>query len=104
MGGRGSRRAMRYILFDAVGTLIYPEPSVAAAYQAAAQRHGLEIDEATIADRFPLAYRSAFSRLDQLVDEATDRLRWRAVVHDVFEHAPQSDAILADLWDHFAEP
>jgi putative hydrolase of the HAD superfamily len=30
--------------------------------------------------------------------------RWRGIVEDVFAHAPASDAIFADLWEHFARP
>jgi putative hydrolase of the HAD superfamily len=46
---------VRWILFDAVGTLIYPDPPVAEAYRAVALRFGLELSIATIGQRFASA-------------------------------------------------
>ena len=36
------------VVFDVVGTLVEPSPSVAVAYQHAAARHGLVVDAASI--------------------------------------------------------
>jgi putative hydrolase of the HAD superfamily len=98
--------AIRYILFDAVGTLIYPEPSVAAAYELMARKHGVELTREEIAARFPTAYRRVFARPDDLAtSEAADLARWRTVVAEVFHESPHSvDAILTGLWEHFSRP
>ena len=45
------------VVFDVVGTLVEPSPSVAVAYQLAAARHGLTVDTAVIQQRFKAAWR-----------------------------------------------
>jgi len=100
------------VLFDAVGTLIHPQPSVAAAYQTVAARHGLDHDLPTIKTRFKEACRlfsvEQFSKVDPShtpgqTSEANERNRWRAIVDHVLE-SPQSvqQTVFADLWEYFA--
>jgi putative hydrolase of the HAD superfamily len=96
------------VVFDVVGTLIEPSPSVAVAYQRAASRHGLTVDTAVIQQRFKAAWRR-----QEMVDAAavpafaTSRAReaerWRAIVDDVFSGSAASAAIFADLWEHFGQ-
>jgi len=96
----------RALLFDAVGTLIRPEPSVAAAYARAGLRHGVEIAEQEISQRF----RRAMARQDEIdrtrhggrTDQAREIERWRGIVADVFAPSPQVEPIFDDLWEHFA--
>ena len=40
------------VVFDVVGTLVEPSPSVAVAYQQAGLRHGLTVDTSIIQQRF----------------------------------------------------
>jgi putative hydrolase of the HAD superfamily len=98
--------AIRYILFDAVGTLLYPQPSVAQAYLQAAQRHDVSISLEDIKSRFPVAYREAFRNGgDFATDEDRERQRWRTVVDAVFRAAPPAiDALLDQLWHEFSLP
>ncbi len=42
----------RALFFDAVGTLIHPDPSAPAVYAAVARRYGSALDMDTITDRF----------------------------------------------------
>jgi putative hydrolase of the HAD superfamily len=96
------------VVFDVVGTLVEPNPSVAVAYQQAALRHGLTVDATVIQQRFKSAWRR-----QEAVDAAavpafaTSRTReaerWRAIVDDVFEGAAPAGAIFADLWEHFGQ-
>ena len=96
------------VVFDVVGTLIEPSPSVAAAYQRAASRHGLTVDTAVIQQRFKAAWRR-----QEMVDAAAvpafatsrgrEAERWRAIVDDVFSGSAASAAIFADLWEHFGQ-
>jgi putative hydrolase of the HAD superfamily len=98
--------AAKAIVFDVVGTLVEPAPTVAEAYRAAALRHGIDRDVADIQASFRAAWRR-----QEAVDAAShpafatsglrERERWRAIVADVFQAAPESDAIFADLWEHF---
>lgn len=94
------------VVFDVVGTLIEPSPSVAVAYQQAAAGHGLAVDAGIIQHRFKAAWRR-----QEAIDAAAvpafatsrgrEAERWRAIVDDVFEGAAVSAAIFADLWEHF---
>ena len=94
------------VVFDVVGTLVAPSPSVAVAYQETAARHGLMVDATVIQQRFKAAWRR-----QEAIDAAavpafaTSRTReaerWRAIVHDVFCGAAPAGEIFADLWDHF---
>jgi putative hydrolase of the HAD superfamily len=94
------------VVFDVVGTLVEPSPSVAVAYQQAAGRHGLATDTSIIQQRFKAAWRR-----QEAVDAAAvpafatsrsrEAERWRAIVEDVFVGADASEAIFAELWEHF---
>lgn len=94
------------VVFDVVGTLVEPSPSVVVAYQQAALRHGLNVDAAVIEQRFKAAWRR-----QEMVDAAAvpafatsrgrEAERWREIVDDVFGGEPVSAAIFADLWEHF---
>jgi putative hydrolase of the HAD superfamily len=94
------------VVFDVVGTLVEPSPSVAVAYQQAALRHGLTVDTALIQQRFKAAWRrqeaiDAASVPAFATSRGREAERWRAIVNDVFEGAAPAGAIFADLWEHF---
>ncbi|MGB6045509.1 MAG: HAD-IA family hydrolase [Pirellulales bacterium] len=104
---------VKAVVFDAVGTLIRPHRPVAEIYHEVGRRHGFEFSQATIADRFPLA----FQRQESIdadagnweTDEQRERERWRAIVGDVFEVVDACgivcgdfEKLFADLWDHFS--
>jgi putative hydrolase of the HAD superfamily len=101
--------AARAIVFDVVGTLVEPAPAVADAYRAAALRYGIDQDAADIGRRFRAAWRRQ-ETLDAAAIPAfatsgtRERERWRAIVADVFDATPQSDAIFDELWTHFGRP
>ena len=107
---------LRAILFDAVGTLIYPEPAVAEAYY----RVGRELGSARSIVEIKGLFRAAYQRSESLfalpgdgsglarqpTSQERERLRWRQVVGEVFADLSLSaaDAALDRLWQHFAEP
>src|SRR5207249_10709965 len=73
------------IVFDAVGTLIKPDPSVAVAYTGAARRQGVELEPEDVRARFHLHFQSDAvhgARGVLSTDEATERRRWRQIVCD----------------------
>ena len=95
------------VLFDAVGTLIYPEPPVGLVYQAAGRKHGSSRSVEEISSRF----RQAFRRQEQIdaaqghaVDESRERRRWQAIVAEVFDDVRDSSPLFEELWQHFALP
>ena len=107
---------IRWIAFDAVGTLIAPDPPVAEVYHAAGRRYGSRLTKAEVARRFREAFTREerrdlegltpddWNRRDVLqTNELRERDRWRAIVCDVFGDVVDREACLNDLWTHFAE-
>src|SRR5262245_32971097 len=98
---------IRAWFFDAVGTLIRPEPSAAAAYAAVGRRHGTRLPEDVIAQRFRAAFR-AEEGVDRdagwRTSEAREVQRWRGIVGRVLDDVPDPEAVFRELWDHFARP
>jgi putative hydrolase of the HAD superfamily len=98
---------IRGIVFDAVGTLIKPVPSVAEAYTAAAGRQGVVLDPDEVRARFQLHFQSDEVHAAHGVlstDEATERRRWRMIVTGVLPEVSEPDRAFDELWDHFGRP
>lgn len=105
---------IRCILFDAVGTLIYPNPPVAEAYHAAARHFGSRLSVAEIARRFRLALANEHCATTSdseasarpPTSEALERDRWRRIVGQVIDDidATDGDSLFQQLWMHFAQP
>lgn len=101
--------AIRAVLFDAVGTLIYPAPAVADAYYAVGQRFGSTRTRQEVGERF----RWAFARDDasegqsdlqsKATSEEGEYERWRGIVAHVFDDLADTGELFATLWQHFAE-
>lgn len=100
--------SVRCCLFDAVGTLIYPCPSVARAYGEAGRRQGSSLSDEEIGERFRLAFRGQeaadLGQFGSATDESRERERWRVIVAEVFDDLPDTSALFTELWAHFAEP
>jgi putative hydrolase of the HAD superfamily len=95
---------VRWILFDAVGTMIFPDPPVAEAYLAVGERFGsrLSIDE--IGQRFSIALERGFAGGCE-TSEVNERRRWRSIVCEVISDVPENvDEVFEQLWLHFAQP
>ena len=95
------------IVFDAVGTLIKPDPSVAETYTAAARRQGVELEPDEVRARFQRHFQSDEVHAAQGVlstDEATERRRWRRIVFDVLPEIAQPEQAFDELWEHFSRP
>src|SRR4051812_23656349 len=82
----------RWLIFDAVGTLIQPNPSVAVAYQTIAAQHGSRYSVDEVGQRFRQAFRR--SELDVFPNGpaagshwfSSDQIeiaRWRWIVSEV---------------------
>lgn len=97
----------RVVFFDAVGTLIHPDPPAPRVYAAAGRRFGSRLDETTIAALF----RAAFRRQEEVdragnlrTDEAREVARWRAIVGEVFDDIRDTETCFQELYFHFAQP
>jgi putative hydrolase of the HAD superfamily len=98
---------IRAIFFDAVDTLIVPEPSVIEVYRNAGLEHGCDLSADMIVKRFREAFRSeeiTDANAAWTVGEKRERQRWESIVSRVFDGCPAVDAIFVRLWAHFAQP
>jgi putative hydrolase of the HAD superfamily len=104
---RNSDKERRAVFFDAVGTLIHPDPPAADVYATVARRYGSALDMETITARF----RSAFRRqeaVDRLAgwrtDEDREYARWREIVAETLVDVTGAEACFRELHAHFARP
>jgi putative hydrolase of the HAD superfamily len=107
MNSRPTWNGIRGIVFDAVGTLIKPVPSVAEAYVAAAGRQGVVLDREDVRARFQVHFQSDKVHAEEGVlstDEATERRRWRMIVAGVLPEVAEPDRAFDELWEHFGLP
>jgi putative hydrolase of the HAD superfamily len=96
----------RAVFFDAVGTLLFPEPSAPTIYAEVARRAGLELTPSEVKSRFLAAYRAeeAADRLAGWVtSEAREETRWRRIVGDALRGVPDADACFRELYNHFSK-
>ena len=95
------------VFFDAVGTLIHPEPPAPAVYAAVGRRFGSRLDAEAIAVRFRDAFRRQEAidrRAEWRTDEGRELARWRAIVAETLASAANPEACFRELYAHFARP
>ncbi len=95
------------IFFDAVGTLIYPEPPAEEVYTEIGQRHGSRYSAREIAWRFA----AAFAREEEIdwvqnlrTSEARERRRWQTIVRTVLGDVRDPAGCFEGIYQHFAQP
>lgn len=103
----------KWLVFDAVGTLIDPDPSVGVAYHCYGARYGSRLTLEEVGLRFRRSFRSsehdgfpggpAPTETWQTSDDI-EEARWRWIVQDVLEDVFDQDACFLGLWEHFARP
>ncbi len=103
----------KWIVFDAVGTLINPDPTVATAYHQIGTRYGSQISVAEIGQRFRTAFhgseRDGFPGGPSVAEhwktsDPIEVARWRWIVRQVLPDVHDPEGCFRDLWDHFARP
>jgi putative hydrolase of the HAD superfamily len=98
---------VRAVFFDAVGTLLFPEPSAPVIYAEVALRHGLTLIPAEVRERFIAAYRveeAADAATAWVTSEERERARWRTIVTQTLVGVSEPEACYRHLFDHFAQP
>jgi putative hydrolase of the HAD superfamily len=98
---------VRAVIFDAVGTLIHPEPSAAVVYAAVGQSLGSRLTVGEIAERFRTAFarEEALDRADGLrTSEERERRRWRSIVGAVLDDVRDPERCFEELFAHFGRP
>jgi putative hydrolase of the HAD superfamily len=98
---------VKAIFFDAVGTLIHPEPAAAAVYWEVGRRHGTRYDLDQIAKRFT----AAFAKEEEIdrengwrTSEEREYRRWQQIVGTVLDDVADPRACFLELYEHFSRP
>ena len=95
------------VFFDAVGTLLFPQPPAPEVYRLIAEKQGVELPFEAVRERFHTAY-----RLEEAADlangwttsEERERERWHKIVAFTLHSLPDPEAGFFDLYEHFAQP
>lgn len=99
-----------WIAFDAVGTLIFPQPGVAAAYARIGGKFGSRQTVEAIRTRFGSVFVEStaaclpFDGTHILTSEDLERRRWKWIVERILPDTVDPAACFAELYDHFARP
>lgn len=100
---------LRWIAFDAVGTVIYPHPPVSTLYHRVGQKHGSRLSPFEVKERFTAAFSQAEQR-DALLpepyscNEAGEWERWRVIVSEVLIDVYTPEECFQELYADFALP
>jgi len=94
------------VAFDAVGTLIYPEPSVSHAYWDIGRFYGSRLTPEEVRVRFQTTFQDLASgvRRDYSTSELEERERWKQIVAAVLTDVNDIDHCFEQLHAHFAKP
>lgn len=98
---------IRAVVFDAVGTLIHPEPAAAVVYATVARRFGSRLTPAEIAPRFAAGFREEEDQdrpARWSTSEAREVRRWRTIVARVLDDVSDPEACFQTLFMHFRQP
>lgn len=97
---------IRAVFVDAVGTVLFPEPSVSGTYAHFANLHGANLTEQTVRERLMPAYikqEKIDGKNSWTTNEARERERWHQIITEVLPEADR-DACFQALWNHYSTP
>jgi len=98
---------IRAIVFDAVGTMIYPTPPAPVLYADVGHRFGSNRTVAEITPRFMAAFaqQEAIDAANGLRTSETREIeRWRRIVGQVLDDVTDVDGCFRELFEHFSHP
>jgi putative hydrolase of the HAD superfamily len=98
---------VRAICFDAVGTLIIPDPPAHLVYAEAGQKFGSRYDAVAIRCRFREAFAAEEKRDLQgglQTSEEREHQRWRHIVATVLDDVADPEQCFQELYHHFRRP
>jgi putative hydrolase of the HAD superfamily len=96
---------IRAVAFDAVGTLLHPDPPAAVIYAETGKKFGSQLDVQIVGERFAAAFqRQEFidHRRGLRTDETREVARWRAIVAEVLDEVGDPEECFRQLYEHFA--
>jgi putative hydrolase of the HAD superfamily len=101
------RHGVRAVVFDAVGTVIQPQPPAPVVYAEAGRRFGSSRVAAEIRQRFL----AAFEREEKIdyanglrTSEGRELERWRCIVTEVLDDVADKEGCFREVFEHFSRP
>jgi len=94
--------AIQWVVFDAVGTLIFADPPVHMAYHRVGRKSGSEITPPLACQRFKEAMASRPATLE--TSSQMELEFWKSLVAKVLPDANHQEGCFQRLWEHFASP
>lgn len=102
-----STAGVRAVFFDAVGTLLHPQPPAAEVYARVGKQYGSRLTVAEVRTRFRAAFQhqEALDR-DNLLQTSEEReyVRWQRIVAAVLDDVTDRDVCFQELFAHFGRP
>ncbi|MDA0285184.1 MAG: HAD family hydrolase [Planctomycetota bacterium] len=100
---------VEWVVFDAVGTVMNPEPSVASAYHSIGRQFGSNRTAVDVNSRFATAFAETEQNdlangSDLSTSAAIEEARWRHVVASVFPEIRDREGCFQALHEYFARP
>ncbi len=98
---------VKAVVFDAVGTLIHPDPPAPLVYWHTGRRHGSQLTVQEIGARFLAAFKHEEDRdyaSGLRTSEDRELGRWQSIVAHVLDDVTDPDACFRELFEHFSRP
>jgi putative hydrolase of the HAD superfamily len=98
---------VRAVVFDAVGTLLFPDPPAPIVYAQVGARYGSKLNADSIRSCFEIAFRGEDEidrRQGWRTSEERERERWRHIVARVLNDVADPEACFQALFEHFSKP
>jgi putative hydrolase of the HAD superfamily len=98
---------IRAVFFDAVGTLLHPDPPAPLVYAEVGRRFGSRLDVGEITRRFTAAFfqEEALDYQNGLrTSEQREEQRWRRIVGGTLDDVTNPEACFRELYEHFRRP
>jgi putative hydrolase of the HAD superfamily len=98
---------IRAVVFDAVGTLLHPDPVPALVYAEVGRQFGSQHGPEVIADRFGKAFarqEAEDRKVGWRTSEKREQERWRSIVSEVLDDVRDADSCFEQLFEHFGRP
>jgi putative hydrolase of the HAD superfamily len=98
---------VRAVFFDAVGTVIHPEPAAADAYAHIGRTFGSRLEPAEVRRRFSVSFKRQEEhdlRHGLRSDEQRELQRWQMIVSEVLDDVDDQEGCFQALYEHFARP
>jgi putative hydrolase of the HAD superfamily len=100
-------KTVRAVVFDAVGTVIHPEPPAPQVYAEVGSQFGSRRPPPEITPRFAAAFAREEARDREFgfrTDETREVRRWREIVASVLDDVVDPEGCFQELFAHFARP